>query len=704
MSADAREMAALGILVGDDYWVVESGDAAYGLGVEPGGLLLQTYWGPRLPRLDDYPAAQRGTAFSMENPLQHTHQEIATGEAGVSDERTLDGYRDGGPRGFVLRFVSADVQGEKLSITLRDAVLEADIVVEYEALPQRGLVTRRMRIANAGAQPLHLNRVLSGTFYLPQTGEYVLNHLDGRWGDEFRMQREPLGHGVFQRESRRMTTSHGGVPYFAMERAEAGWGAREESGDVWFGTLEWSGNWKLLAERTRDGRSMVHLGINDHDFVYDLLPGEAFTTPRLIFGYTGGGFGAMSRSFHDFVRQDLSPRPNYRPPVVYNSWYATLFDVSAEGQVKLAEKAAAMGVEMFVIDDGWFDKRVNDRAGLGDWWPDKNKFPLGLKPLTDAVHGRGMQFGIWIEPEMVNPDSDLYRAHPDWIIYYPGRERTLSRNQSMLNLGRVDVQDYLIDMFDRLLSSTEIDFIKWDMNRNVSEPGWPEHDRDQREIWVRYVDGLYRVWKTLRERHPNVIWENCSGGGGRVDMGMMGITEQSWASDNTVPPARLEIQEGYSQLFPANTMAAWVTDEDLHEFSLDLRFHVSMAGALGVGGNLLTWTDEMLARAAEHVAIYKTIREVVSAGDLYRLRSPRHTDLNALMYVAKDKSEAVLFAFRILKARIGKLPLVFPAGLDPEALYADEEGVTRSGAAWGQLGIQLKLKDLQSTIIRLRRV
>ncbi len=694
----------MGIRAGEKCWVIESGEAAYALGVDDTGLLIQTYWGPRLPRITDYPAARRGEWFSMENPTQHTHQDVATGEAGASDERTIDGYRDGGPRGFVLRFVSAEVSGETLSLTLHDAGLGAEVVVEYEALPQHGLVTRRMRIANTGAQPLHLNRVLSGTFYLPSTGEYVLNHLDGRWGDEYRMQREPLGHGVFQRESRRITTSHGGVPYFAMERAETGWGAREEAGELWFGTLEWSGNWKLLAERTRDGRSIVHLGLNDHDFVYDLLPGESFATPRLIFGYTALGFGAMSRSFHDFVRQTLSPRPNYRPPVVYNSWYATLFDVNAEGQAKLAEKAAAMGVEMFVIDDGWFDKRVNDRAGLGDWWPDKNKFPSGLKPLADAIHSRGMQFGLWIEPEMVNPDSDLHRAHPDWVIHFPERERSLSRNQSMLNLGRTDVQDYLIDIFDRLLSSTGIDFIKWDMNRNVSEPGWPGHDRDQREIWVRYVDGLYRVWEALRERHPNVIWENCSGGGGRVDMGMMRITEQSWASDTTIPTARLEIQEGYSQLFPANTMASWVTDEHLEQFDLELRFHASMAGALGVGGNLLTWSDEMLERAAGYVAAYKEIREVVAGGDLYRLRSPRQTELSALMYVAKDKSEAVLFAFRILKARIGKLPLVFPAGLDAEAIYADESGEARSGAAWGRLGIQLKLKDLQSTIVRLRRV
>ena len=694
----------MGIRSAERYWVLEAGGAAYALGVETSGLLVQTYWGKSLPLLEDYPAAQRGTAFSFEHELQHTHQAIATGEAGASDERTIDGFSDAGLRGFVLRFVEARLDGNALSIDLVDKAHNVTVTLDYEVLDARGLMTRKVTLRNDGAGTLHLNRVFSGSFYLPRTGEYALNHLDGRWGDEYRMHREPLVHGVIQRESRRITTSSGGVPYFAMERDELGHQAGEESGELWFGTLQWSGNWKLLAERTRDGRAIAHLGINDHDFVYDLKPGETFAAPRLIFGYTDGGFGSMSRRFHDFVRQDLSPRPNYVPPVVYNSWYATLFDVTAEGQSALAEKAAKMGVEMFVIDDGWFDKRVNDRAGLGDWWPDPNKFPTGLGPLSDAVHAQGMKFGLWIEPEMVNPDSDLYRAHADWVIHFPERDRSLSRNQSMLNLARTDVQDYLIDIFDKLLSSTTIDFIKWDMNRNVSEPGWPDHDRDQREIWTRYVDGLYRVWGTLRERHPDVIWENCSGGGGRVDMGMMALTEQSWASDTTVPPARLSIQEGYTQLFPANTMAAWVTDEHFDAYSLDLRFRVAMAGALGVGGNLVEWSDARLARAAELIADYKTIRPLVAGGDLYRLRSPNGNALSAVSYVAKDKSEAIIIVCRIHQQRLGKNPLVFPAGLAPDAVYADGQGRQMSGAAWSRIGIESTIRDLQSELITLTRV
>ncbi len=695
----------MAIVARDNYWVLESGGAAYALGVDETGLLIQTWWGPRLPRPEDYPAARRGEQFAMENALQHTRQELATGEAGASDERTLDAVGATGLRGFVLRFKAARHQGNRLEIDLEDAGQHATITLSYETLDAVGLMTRAVAIRNDGAAPLKLTRLFSGSFYLPADAGYTLNHLDGRWGDEFRMQREPFVHGILQRESRRMTTSHGGVPCFAVERSAPGLAASEEAGRLWFGALQWSGNWKLLAERTRDGRAIVHLGLNDHDFAYDLAPGESRAAPRLVFGHTEQGFGAMSRAFHDFIRDDLGPRRAYVPPVVYNSWYATLFDVTAEGQAALADKAAAMGVEMFVIDDGWFRGRVNDRAGLGDWSPDPAKFPNGLKPLADLVHGRGMRFGLWIEPEMVNPDSDLYRAHPDWIIHFPERERTLSRNQSMLNLGRPDVQDHLIGVFDDLLAGTRIDFVKWDMNRNVSEPGWPGHDRDQREIWVRYVEGLYRFWGELRRRHPDVIWENCSGGGGRVDLGMMALTEQSWTSDTTVPPARLLIQEGYSQLFPASGMAAWVTDEHKEAYSLDLRFHVAMAGALGVGGNLLEWTAAELETARRHVAAYKEIRPLVAAGDLYRLASPRTQPLSALLYVARDRSEAVLFAFRLLQARLGRNPVIRLAGLDPDALYA-VEGVneTLSGRAWAEIGLPLPLGNFGSTIRRIRRL
>jgi alpha-galactosidase len=684
-------------IVGENAWVIESGEGAYALSVRD-GRLLQTYFGPRLPHPADYAAVPPMRVFGAESAFQCEPYAVLTGEGGVFTERTIDLVGASGIRGARLRFETAELAEDGVVVRLRDEAQGLAVNVHVRALGN-SLFSQRLTLGNFGANRLHLERAFSGSVHLPARDSFTLEHLDGRWGDEYRKERHVMQPGVLVRESRRIITSHGGVPYFAVDEGHA----TEESGEVWFGTLKWSGNWKLMAEKTMDGRHIVHLGLNDHDFGWDLDPGETFAAPELVFGFTQGGHGAVSRHFHDHVRA-VAPRKDYVPPVVYNSWYATLFDVDEAGQTALADIAAGMGVECFVMDDGWFSGRVNDRAGLGDWWPDAKKFPNGLKPLVDAVHGRGMKFGLWIEPEMVNPDSDLYRAHPDWILHHPGRDRTLLRNQSILNLARTDVQDYLIDIFDKLLGSTPIDFIKWDMNRSVSEAGWPDAPRDQREVWVRYVEGLYRLWGELRRRHPGVIWENCAGGGGRVDLAMMELTEQSWASDNTVPSARLQIQEGYSQLFPAATMAAWVTDEEKEKYPLDFRFHVSMAGALGVGGNLLEWTAAERDGARRHVERYKAIRPLVTHGDLYRLRSPQHSAVSALSYVAKDKSSAVVFAYRLRPGRILREVTIGLNGLDPDALYGIE-GSERvmSGLAWANVGLRLDLHDDESVVLVLDR-
>ena len=610
-------------------WVLRSGGAAYAFGVEPGGLLVHAYWGAALPNLDDYPVPARAAFAVLEDVVQNTPQEITTGEAGDSNERTLDAVAaDGSLRGFVLRFARANTTEAGVAIDLVDAAQGVTVTVRYDTLDEFGLFARSVSIRNDSQQVVKLGRVFSATLPLPSLGDFALTSLDGRWADEFQKQRQPIAFGTFSRESRRLTTSHRSMPFFAVDRNGTPYAAGEEHGEVWFGALQWSGNWRLIAERTRGDRTIIHLGLNDHDFAWDLAPGETFDAPRVIFGYTAGGFGAMSRAFHDLVRREIAPRPDFLPPVVYNSWCATMWDVTEQGQIQLARKAADMGAEVFVVDDGWFAGRNGDDAGLGDWWPDKVKFPNGLNPLIAEVNGLGMKFGLWIEPEMVSPDSDLYRAHPDWAIHFPQRDRTLSRNECILNFGRVDVQDHIIHAIDELLSGSPIAFVKWDMNRNVSEPGWAGHHRDARELWVRYVQGLYRVWGELRRRHPDVIWEGCSGGGGRVDLGMAALTDQTWVSDNTTPPARLEIQEGYSLLFPASTMANWVTDRvkgdfadhDNGDYTLEYRFHAAMAGALGVGGNLATWSERKSGggsapyRDVQAVAAADRIRRSVQAG------------------------------------------------------------------------------------------
>jgi alpha-galactosidase len=376
-----------------------------------------------------------------------------------------------------------------------------------------------------------------------------------------------------------------------------------------------------------------------------------------------------------------------------------------ESQARLAELAAGMGIELFVMDDGWFEGRSDDTAGLGDWWPDPRKFPDGLGPLVERVNALGMDFGLWVEPEMVNPNSQLYRQHPDWVIHFPNRARTEARSQLILNYARRDVQDYILALLDRLLSEHNIAFIKWDMNRNVSEPGWMDAEGDPRELWVRYVQGVYRVWGELRRRHPQVVWQSCSGGGGRADLGILRLADQIWVSDNTEATARLNIQEGFSHIFPANTMEAWVTDANAERISLSFRFHASMCGSLGVGGHLLHWSEAERREAAGWIALYKEIRHIVQLGDQYRLRSPQSGPFSAVQYMSKDRSEGVLFAFRTHIPEPFMLPPLYLRGLDPAALYEIEgEAEPRSGAAWMHAGIQLWLKDFESEVRRVKRV
>jgi len=686
-------------------WVLETATTGYALGLNQAGLLVHRYWGARLKAPDDYPAAPNpGSWSAFNNPAQRTPEEYP----GYEDIKFIDPclkvtFADG-VRNVVLRFDSAEVRaGEppELRIHLRDTTYPFQATLNYRVYETYDLIERAVTVTNAGDAPITIERIWSAQWHMPAGGNYRLTHAVGRHMDEMHIRREPLTEGIKLLESRRLTSSHHHSPWFAADRGSAD----EDAGEVWFSVLAWSGNWKLSAEVTDFGSTRVSMGINDWDFAWRLEPGEVFSTPSSYAGYTVAGFGGASRRLHDFIRDTLLPHGRTIHKVIYNSWEATEFAVDEESQVALAELAAAMGVELFVLDDGWFHGRDHDAAGLGDWWPDERKFPNGLTPLIERVNKLGMEFGLWVEPEMVNPDSELYRAHPDWVLHFPTRARTEARNQLILNIARTDVQDFLIDQLDRLLAQHNITFIKWDMNRNVSEPGWPGAAGDPREVWVRYVHGLYRIWGTLRDRHPDVIWQSCSGGAGRADLGILRLADQIWVSDNTEPTARLAIQEGFSQIFPAITMEAWVTDMGAEYVPFEFRCHVSMCGTLGIGGHLVHWTPDRRAEAARWIAHYKGIRHIVQFGDLFRLRSPQAHPYSALQYVSKDRSESVLFAFRTHLPPPAQLPPLYLRGLDPDLAY-EIEGFAgaRSGSAWMNGGLSLELADFGSAVRRIRRV
>lgn len=691
-------------------WRLDGGNVTYAFAVNEAGVLQSLYWGPRLAASDRITLETPRGLSSVDPASSIETQEYPGWGGGLFTEPTLKLAYPDGVRDVVLHYVSGRVEPNGATIELADISRPLHVTLHYSIDPQTGIVGRWTSIRNAGKEPVRLDQASSAAWSLPVGDDYRLHYLTGRWAAEWTLQERPVTAGSTVIESRRGSTSHQANPWFAIDRKGL---STEETGPVWFGALAWSGSWRISVDRDPLGDVRVVGGFNPFDFGYRLKPGETLDTPVFYGGYSDQGMGGASRLLHRFERDKIlpqAPAPRLRP-VLYNSWEATEFAVDEKGQMALAEKAAKIGVERFVMDDGWFGARNNDHAGLGDWVVNRTKFPSGLKPLIDKVHSLGMDFGLWVEPEMVNPDSDLYRAHPDWVINMKGRPRTEGRNQLVLNLARRDVRDHLLSVLDKLVTENDIKFLKWDHNRNWSEPGWPDMaPEDQQRLYVDYVRNLYWIIGELRRRHPGLEIESCSGGGGRVDLGVMGLTDEVWPSDNTDPYDRLSIQDGFTHAYAPAVMMAWVTDSpnwvNNRTTSLDYRFLSSMQGGLGVGANLNTWTDADFAEAAKMIAAYKAVRRTVQQGDLYRLIRPENgSERTANFYVSPDKRQAVLFAFLHSSTKLDVLPPIRVAGLDPDARYRVREidaavaadAPVQSGAYWMSVGVETPMRgDFQA--------
>ena len=696
---------------------LEAGAVSYVFGVNERNELQSVYWGKRLWRDDDLAAPRSDREWaSFDNSGNTTPQEYPGWGGGRYIEPCLKVTLPDGVRDLVLKYVSHQIDGDTLKIELKDMTYDLGATLVYRVYPDTGVIRKNAVITNRTKAPLTLESAQSGAWNLPRGEGYRLTYLTGRWAGEWQINQEPIHPGMKVIESRRGNTGHQANPWFAIDE---GGRAEEERGRVWFGALGWSGNWRLSIEQTSHQQVRVTGGFNPFDFSYPLAAGESLETPPFYAGFTDGGFGEASRILHRFERAYLLPGglTSRQRPVLYNSWEATTFSVDEPGQTALAQKAAKLGVERFVMDDGWFGARNNDRAGLGDWTINPKKFPNGLGPLIESVNKLGMDFGLWVEPEMVNPDSDLYRAHPDWAMHFPDRPRTEARNQLVLNMARNDVRDHIFGVLDRLLTENpKIAFLKWDMNRNFSEPGWPEAaPADEKKLWIAYTRNVYEIIDRLRAKHPKLEIESCSGGGGRADMGILTRTEEVWTSDNTDAFDRLRIQEGFSYAYTPKTMMAWVTDVPNYNgrsTPLQYRFLVAMTGSLGIGGNLNKWSDADMSLAAKMVDLYKSIRKTVQEGRLYRLFSPRGDGFTATQYVSEDGRQAVLFAFRTGQHYGYPPPTVKLSGLEERAIYnvktIDNKLVERlpavSGAYLMNQGLNLRLGgDFDGTAVLFER-
>ncbi|MDQ6421657.1 alpha-galactosidase [Paenibacillus sp. LHD-117] len=679
---------------------------SYLFGVNGKGTLQHAYWGEQVEAAECAGLLKGRHHSSFDADIDRETEEFGGWGGSHYAEPGLKATFADGVRDLKLGYRGYAITGDDaLAIELQDTHYKLLVRVHYKVIEEHDIIERRVTIENRESAPVRIEQAMAAVWAVSGRQRYRMTHVAERWAGEFQLRSAMLTEGKKTIESRRGFTGPHANPWFAIDDGEAS----ETHGDVWFGALGWSGNWKIVAELSAFGHVRVVGGVHDFDGAFSLAPGDAYESPVFVGGYTLRGFGEMSRLLHRYERAHVLPTGELRK-VLYNSWEATEFDVRAEEQLELARRAAALGVERFVVDDGWFGARNSDRAGLGDWQVNRDKFPEGLETLIGEVKSLGMEFGLWVEPESVNPDSDLFRRHPEWIYRFPTREGTQLRNQYSLNLGLPEVKDFVLGFMTELLTSYDIKFIKWDMNRTITEPG---ADDPGMPIWLAHVSHLYEIWAELRTRFPGVEFETCAGGGARIDLGILRYADQAWISDNTDARDRLAIQEGFSYAYSPAVMMCWVTGSPSglggRSLPLSYRFHSAMMGGLGIGADIGGWTDTEMEEARGFVAMYQSIRHIVLQGDYYRLAPLGRSNLAAYQYVTEDRSESVAFVFLHAQHFGGEERRIRLEGLQPDAAYEvtanDGEPTALHGSTLMRAGYPIMLRgDYDSWLLRLRRL
>lgn len=604
----------------------------------------------------------------------------------------------------------ADNQAQTLEILCRDETAGTEVILLYTAFAEHPCIARSARAVNTGDSPVTITRLLSASVDL-DSADFDMITLNGSWARERHIVRAPLRTGKQRIDSARGETSHQSNCFFALCTHNAD----EKSGEAYGFCLVYSGNFMAQAEVDQHRKCRAQIGINPEDFAWRLEPGEELQSPEALLVYSFEGIGAMSRCYHDMLRNHLirSPYRFKKRPVLINNWEATYFNFDTQKLLDIAREASARGVEMLVVDDGWFGHRDADNSSLGDWLVYEEKLPGGLRHLAKEVNALGMKLGIWFEPEMVSPDSALFRAHPDWAIGIPGRERTLCREQYVLDYSRSDVRDYIYAMLKKILDSANIEYVKWDMNRQLTEVGSamlpPER---QRELWHRYVLGVYEMMERLVTDYPNLLLENCSGGGARFDAGMLYYSPQIWCSDDTDAIERLKIQRGTSLCYPPSCIGAHVSVCPNHTSGrtapFSTRGHVALAGTFGYELDITALSEEDKNTISKQIADYHRHAHLMLEGDYYRLGDESEGTYDAWIFVSKDKIEA-LMTFVQVAARINtRSRRVKLDGLRPDKKYCceGEELPVLSGAALMYAGINITglYGDFASKLIYFKEV
>ncbi len=645
------------------------------------GQFLRTWEGPFVPStnnrercsfLDTFPTEYSGNGIG-------DYRESCIAVKTITGSRTTDlmyesyDIIDGKPE---LEGLPASFAGDEMVQTLilhmadKGDGLEVDLL--YSVFEREDVITRSVKVRNNGDKDIRLTKVYSACIDMDDE-DFEMLTLHGSWARERQMERRSIAYGKQSVSSLRGESSHQDHPFMAWMTK----GSNQASGDVYGMHFVYSGNFIAQIEKSQFDSIRAVMGIHSEGFEWLLTPGDEFVAPEVVLTYSHNGIGQMSRNLHDFYRGHLirSKYLHQKRPVLINNWEATYFDFDTDKLIAIAKSASEHGIEMLVMDDGWFGHRNDDATSLGDWFVNENKIKGGLKHLVDEVNKLGLKFGIWMEPEMISPDSELYRKHPDWAFSVPERTATLSRNQYVLDLSRKEVRDYVYECVYKVISSANIEYVKWDMNRQLTDIGSMEFTGDrQGELTHRYVLGVYELQERLVRDFPDLLLENCSGGGARFDPGMLYYSPQIWCSDDTDAIERLSIQEGTELIYPLSTMGAHVSDCPNHTVGRTTPFmtraHVALAGTFGYELDITKISDEERMVIPEQVALYHKYNDLVREGDYYRIASYRENGLyDCWMVVAKDKSEALVTYVQVLgkpNVHSRKIKLL---GLDEAADY-----------------------------------
>ena len=573
-------------------------------------------------------------------------------------------------KGLPAMFAKED-EAETLEIVLTDRASGLKAHLLYGVFPHLDVITRAVRLENTGTAPVTVKKAMSMEMDY-EYRELDVVHFYGRHNVERQMERTHLGHGNWSVGSIRGTSSHHHNPFVILCDRNT----EETYGDCYGYALAYSGNFLFETEVDQVGHTRVAMGIHPYHFSWTLEQGESLETPEVIMAYSAEGFGKLSRIYHDAYRSNLirSKYTEQPRPILVNNWEATYFDFTEDRLVEIARKAKECGVELFVLDDGWFGARRNDRAGLGDWVANKELLPNGIKGLSERIEALGLKFGLWFEPEMVNKDSDLYRAHPDWILQTPGRNTSHGRYQYVLDFARKEVVDHIYGMMAKLLSESKISYIKWDMNRSITECYSSKLPSDrQGEVFHRYILGVYDLYERLTNEFPEVLFESCASGGGRFDPGMLYYAPQGWTSDDSDAIERLKIQYGTSLCYPISSMGSHVSVIPNHQVfrktPLHTRANVAYFGTFGYELDLNSLKEEEIAEVKEQIIFMKKYRKLFQFGDFYRLKSPFEGNETIWMVVSEDKKTAIVGYYRTLNGVNQAYSRIKLQGLDPDMLY-----------------------------------